>query len=52
MQKWKCRKCGYVYDPAKGAPGVKVNTEFEDVREDFKCPVCDADKHFFRKMRN
>ncbi len=51
MQKWKCRKCGYVYDPEKGAPGIKVLTEFEDISDSFKCPQCGVDKSYFRKMR-
>ncbi|WP_178648136.1 rubredoxin [uncultured Methanobrevibacter sp.] len=52
MEKWKCRKCGYVYDPEKGAPGYKAGLEFEELKESFKCPTCKASKSMFRKMRS
>jgi rubredoxin len=44
--------CGYIYNPEKGdrknkiSPGVK----FEDLPEDWKCPVCGASKKFFKKL--
>ncbi|MDO5849160.1 MAG: rubredoxin [Methanobrevibacter sp.] len=52
MQKWRCKKCGYVYDPEEGAPGFKIGTAFEDLPDSFKCPTCGATKPFFRKMRD
>ena len=34
--------CGYEYDPAKGDPdnGIAPGTAWEDVPEDFVCPLC------------
>lgn len=51
MDKYVCTICGYVYDPAEGdsdndiAPG----TAFEDLPEDWVCPVCGAPKDQFEK---
>ena len=46
--KYKCRKCGYVYDPDKGdaKSGIKPVTLFEDLPENWVCPICDAGKKF------
>lgn len=49
MQKWVCVPCGYVYDPALGDPenGIEPGTAFEDLPDDWICPVCGVDKSFF-----
>lgn len=49
MQKWVCKVCGYVYDPAKGDPdnGVEAGTRFEDIPDDWLCPVCGVGKDEF-----
>lgn len=49
MQKWVCVPCGYVYDPAEGDPnnGIDPGTAFEDLPEDWVCPVCGVDKSMF-----
>ena len=50
MKKWVCGVCGWIYDEAAGdpdydlAPGVK----FEDLPEDFVCPVCLVEKEHFK----
>ena len=51
MDKYQC-PCGYVYDPAKGDPdnGVKPGTAWEDVPEDWTCPVCHLPKSAFFKV--
>jgi len=51
MDKYECSICGYVYDPADGDPdnGVAPGTKFEDVSEDWVCPVCGAPKSEFNK---
>ncbi|MCW7754997.1 rubredoxin [Desulfobotulus sp. H1] len=50
MVKYEC-PCGYVYDPAEGDPGngIAAGTAFEDLPDDWVCPVCDAEKEFFEK---
>ncbi len=49
MQKWVCVPCGYVYDPEAGDPdgGVEPGTAFEDIPDDWVCPVCGVDKTLF-----
>ena len=49
MQKWVCVPCGYVYDPEEGDPnnGIEPGTAFEDLPDDWVCPVCGVDKSFF-----
>lgn len=49
MQKYVCIPCGYVYDPEEGDPdnGIKKGTPFEQLPEDWVCPVCFADKDQF-----
>ena len=42
MAKYKCQICGYIYDEEK--EGVK----FEDLPDDWKCPMCFAPKHMFK----
>ncbi len=51
MEKYTCTLCGYVYDPKDGDPdnGVKPGTPWEQVPEDWVCPVCGADKSAFEK---
>ncbi len=52
MAKYECTVCGYVYDPAEGDPenGVVPGTAFEDLPEDWVCPVCGAGKDEFEKV--
>ncbi len=49
MQKYVCGVCGYIYDPAQGDPdgGIAAGTAFEDLPEDWTCPVCGASKDEF-----
>jgi len=50
--KYKCTVCGYVYDPELGDPdgGIKPGTPFEEIPDDWVCPVCGASKNQFEKM--
>ena len=50
MGKYVCTVCGYVYDPAIGDPdnGIAAGTAFEDLPDDWVCPVCGADKSQFK----
>ena len=46
--KYEC-PCGCVYDPALGDPdnGVAPGTVWEDVPEDWVCPICGLGKDAF-----
>ena len=50
MQRWEC-PCGYIYDPVEGDPehGIKPGTPFEDIPDDWSCPICGASKDVFSK---
>lgn len=49
--KYKCAKCGYVYDPEKGDSrhGIEPGTKFEELPEDWRCPRCKQPKEKFNK---
>ena len=48
-QLWICSSCGFVYDPDEGDPdgGIPPGTPFEDIPDDWFCPVCGARKADF-----
>jgi len=52
MSKYKCTVCGYIYDPVIGDPdsGVEPGTAFENLPDDWACPVCGAAKSEFEKV--
>lgn len=52
MSKYECTVCGYVYDPNEGDPdnGIAAGTAFEDLPDDWVCPMCGAPKDDFEKM--
>ncbi|MCL2548189.1 MAG: rubredoxin [Symbiobacteriaceae bacterium] len=49
--KYICAACGWVYDEAEGHPdsGITPGTTWENVPEDFFCPLCGADRFAFTK---
>ena len=49
MKKYVCVICGWEYDEAVGSPehGIAPNTKFEDLPEDFLCPLCGVGKSDF-----
>ncbi len=51
MDKYVCDLCGYVYDPAEGdSEGeIEPGTSFDDLPDDWECPVCGAGKDDFSK---
>jgi flavin reductase (DIM6/NTAB) family NADH-FMN oxidoreductase RutF/rubredoxin len=53
MAKYKCSVCGYIYDPELGDPdgGIKPGTRFEEIPDDWVCPVCGASKDQFEKIK-
>ena len=52
MDKYECSVCGYVYDPEEGDTdnGIEPGTSFEDLPDDWVCPVCGALKEQFEKI--
>lgn len=51
MSTFTCGICGFVYDPEEGDPsmGIPPGTAFEELPEDYRCPICNAGKEYFRK---
>jgi len=51
MDRYVCKVCGYIYDPGKGDPdnGIEPGTKFEDLPDDWVCPLCGAGKEDFKK---
>jgi rubredoxin len=49
MKKYVCVVCGYIYDPSAGDPdvGVQPGTPFENLPEDWGCPLCGVGKSEF-----
>lgn len=49
MKKYVCDVCGYVYDPKAGDPdnNIAAGTAFEDLPDDWTCPICGAPKSEF-----
>jgi len=49
---WVCVICGFTYDPEEGDPamGIPPGTPFEDLPEDYKCPICNASKEYFKEV--
>ncbi len=54
MKKYKCTICGYIYDPKNGDPenGIKPQTKFEDLPDDWVCPVCGVGKDQFEEVND
>ena len=52
MKKYECMMCGYIYDESLGDPdeGIAPGTAWEDIPEDWYCPVCGASKEDFEMV--
>jgi flavin reductase (DIM6/NTAB) family NADH-FMN oxidoreductase RutF/rubredoxin len=52
MAKYQCSVCNYIYDPELGDPdsGIPPGTAFEELPDDWVCPVCGAAKSDFEKI--
>ena len=52
MKKYQCGPCGYIYDPEVGDPdsGIAPGTPFEELPEDWCCPICGVGKELFEVM--
>ena len=46
FREWICRVCGWVYDEAAGDPdsGLAPGTRFDDIPDDWACPICGVSK--------
>ena len=51
MDRYVCVICGYVYDPEQGDPDndISPGTSFDDLPDDYECPICGAGKEDFEK---
>ena len=49
MKKYICKVCGYIYDPSEGDPvgNIQAGTAFENIPEEWVCPVCGVGKDMF-----
>ena len=56
MTMWQCQgaNCGYIYNPKRGDKKGKIppGTPFEELPDDWKCPVCGAGKHMFKEIED
>ncbi len=52
MKKYRCTVCGYIYDPEVGDPesGIKAGTSFDDLPDDWVCPLCGVGKEDFEPV--
>lgn len=50
--KWVCNICDWKYDEEQGDPdnGIEPGTKFEDLPDDFVCPICGVGKEDFSKV--
>lgn len=50
---WRCKICGYEYKEKDGDPanGIAPGTKFEDLPEDWVCPLCKHPKSDFEKVQ-
>ena len=49
MKKYVCDVCGFVYDEELGLPEKNIApcTKFEDLPQDFVCPLCGVGRSAF-----
>lgn len=52
--KYICDVCEWVYDEEAGAPeqGIAPGTKFEDLPDDFVCPLCGVGKDAFSEVES
>ena len=50
--KYRCIVCDYIYNPENGDPdnGIESGTSFEDLPDDWVCPVCFVGKDQFEAL--
>jgi rubredoxin len=47
LQTYRCSICGHIYDPKTGDVDAPPGTAFEDLPDDWRCPICLAEKSKF-----
>lgn len=54
MKKFECTVCGFVYDEATGDPdnGIAPGTKWEDLPDDYTCPLCGVGKEDFQEIND
>lgn len=51
FEKYRCTVCGYIYNPEIGdIPRIKPITAFENLPDEWICPICSVGKDMFEKM--
>ena len=52
MKKYRCTVCGWIYDPAIGDTdsGIAPNTPFEEIPDEWVCPLCGVGKEDFEPV--
>lgn len=52
MDRYRCIPCGYIYDPQAGDPvgDIEPGVAFEELPDDWVCPICGAGKDAFEKV--
>jgi len=53
MKKFQCAMCGWIYDEAKGIPeeGIEPGTSWDEVPDNWVCPVCGSGKEDFSMVQ-
>ena len=51
MAVYVCTVCNWEYDEAQGyeEEGIPAGTKFEDLTDDFECPLCHVGKDMFQE---
>lgn len=52
VAKYKCMVCGYIFDEEEGdlSQHVEPGTLWENIPDDWVCPVCGVNKSQFEKL--
>lgn len=52
LKRYECKACGYIYEPNEGDSRreIPAGTPFEELPEDWLCPVCNAPTSKFKDI--